>query len=39
MSEPLLDIRSLRVAFGDRVAVADLNLQVQAGQTTVLVGE
>ncbi|MDP6876925.1 MAG: ATP-binding cassette domain-containing protein, partial [Alphaproteobacteria bacterium] len=39
MSEPLLDIRSLRVTFDDRVAVEGLNLRVQAGQTTVLVGE
>src|SRR3954471_19064156 len=38
MSEPALQIRKLRKAFGDKVAVDDLDLTVRAGELYALLG-
>jgi len=38
-STPLLDVRDLSVAFGDREVVHGVNLQIHAGEKLALVGE
>ncbi len=39
MSEPLLSIENLNIAFGDKTVVHNLNLQINAGERVALVGE
>ena len=38
MSEPVFDIRGLSLAYGQRVAVQDVDLQIRPHETTVLIG-
>lgn len=38
MTEPVFDLRGLSLAYGQRVAVQDVDLQIRAHETTVLVG-
>ncbi|MCH8178498.1 MAG: ABC transporter ATP-binding protein [Proteobacteria bacterium] len=38
-SQPLLDVRDLRIAFGDREVVHGVNLSLAAGEKLALVGE
>lgn len=37
-SDPVFDVRGLSLAYGQRVAVQDVDLQVRPGETTVLIG-
>jgi len=39
MTHPLLVLENLSIAFGDKQAVHDLNLEVRAGERVALVGE
>ncbi|MDD0837474.1 dipeptide ABC transporter ATP-binding protein [Curvibacter sp. HBC61] len=39
MSQPLLQIEQLRIAFGDKAVVHGIDLQIQAGEKVALVGE
>ena len=38
MSDPVFDIRGLSLAYGQRVAVQDVDLQIRPHETTVLIG-
>ncbi|MBX9945874.1 MAG: ATP-binding cassette domain-containing protein, partial [Reyranella sp.] len=38
MSSPSLSVRGARIAFGERVVAADLNLDFPGGRTTCLLG-
>jgi ABC-type glutathione transport system ATPase component len=39
MSAPLLQVRDLRLSFGDQAVVGGINFDIEAGQKLALVGE